>query len=84
MESGDRRNYRVSFEKIGRALAFAPEKTLEFGIEEISAAIRSGAIADFTTNQFNNQIVIRALARATDGQPSPLRRLAGLAREEIR
>jgi nucleoside-diphosphate-sugar epimerase len=84
VQSGDRRNYRVSFEKIDRALAFEPEKTLEFGIEEISAAIRSGAIADFTTNQFNNQIAIRALARNTDGQPSPLRRLAALAREEIR
>ena len=82
MENEDRRNYRVSFEKIRAALPFECAHTLASGIEEVYAAIVSGRITDFTTDQFNNQTAMRALAQATGNQPSPLGQLAALATVE--
>jgi nucleoside-diphosphate-sugar epimerase len=83
MENDDRRNYRVSFAKIQRTLAFECQKTLQSGIDEICEAIRSGAIEDFTTDEFNNQTAMRALAaKAGSSTQSSLRQLAALARVE--
>jgi nucleoside-diphosphate-sugar epimerase len=82
IENGDRRSYRVSFDKFERALGFKCEKTLHSGIEEICEAIRSGAIEDFTTEQFNNQTAMRALAATAGSHVSPLRQLAALSRVE--
>jgi nucleoside-diphosphate-sugar epimerase len=84
IENADRRNYRVSFEKIERILNFRCERTLESGIEEIYEAIRSGLIADFTTDQFNNQIAMRALAASAGGQLAPVGRFGMLERAEAK
>ncbi|MGA8224881.1 MAG: NAD(P)-dependent oxidoreductase [Candidatus Acidiferrales bacterium] len=80
IENEDRRSYHVSFEKIHELLGFQCERTIESGIREIYAAIRSGQLADFTTGQFNNQIAIRAVVQAAGGEHSSLRQLAALAR----
>src|SRR6202050_3381574 len=82
IENLDRRNYRVSFEKIERVLGFRCEWTLESGIEEIYAAIQSGLIADFTNDQFNNHTAMRAMAAATGGGLEPLGQLEMLQRAE--
>jgi nucleoside-diphosphate-sugar epimerase len=84
IENEDRRSYRVSFEKIHQVLGFQCDRTVESGIQEVFEAIRSGALADFTTGQFNNQIAIRAIAQAVGGEVSPLQQLAALARVEGR
>ncbi len=84
IENADRRNYRVSFEKIERVLNFHCERTLESGIEEIYAAIQSGLIADFTTEQFNNQTAMRAMAAAAGGTLAPLGQLSVLERAEAK
>jgi nucleoside-diphosphate-sugar epimerase len=84
IENADRRNYRVSFEKIERILGFRCERTLESGIEEIYAAIQSGLIADFTTDQFNNQTAMRAMAAAAGGKLAPLGQLGMLERAEAK
>ena len=84
VENGDRRNYRVSFEKIERVLNFQCERTLESGIEEIYAAIQSGLIADFTTEQFNNQIAMRAMAAAAGGTLASMGQLSLLDRAEAK
>jgi nucleoside-diphosphate-sugar epimerase len=83
-DNQDQRSYRVSFAKIEQALGFNCERSLESGIEEILEAIRSGALADFSVEQFNNQIAIRAIAQAAGAGLSPLRQLAALARVEGR
>jgi hypothetical protein len=83
-EAGDARNYRVSFEKIERALGFACEETLAAGIDEIHAAIHAGLLPDLATGRFNNQTAVRAFAQAAGAQPSPLRQLAALSRVEKR
>jgi nucleoside-diphosphate-sugar epimerase len=84
IENGDRRNYRVSFEKIEKTLNFQCERTLESGIEEIYAAIQSGRIADFTIEQFNNQTAMRAMAAAAGGTLAPLGQLSVLERAEAK
>jgi len=42
----DPRDYRVSFEKIRSQLAFRPEASVNDGIDEIVALLRSGVLAD--------------------------------------
>jgi len=84
IENADRRNYRVSFEKIERILGFGCERSLESGIEEIYAAISSGLIADFTTDQFHNQIAMRAMAAAAGGKLTPSGQLGMLERAEAK
>jgi nucleoside-diphosphate-sugar epimerase len=82
VENGDRRNYRVSFEKIEKVLNFQCERTIESGIEEIYAAIRSGLIVDPSTEQFNNQTAMRAMAAG--GTLAPLGQLSILERAEAK
>jgi nucleoside-diphosphate-sugar epimerase len=77
LESEDRRNYRVRFEKIRERLGFSCWKNMEYGIQEIYGAIRAGLIRDFTTAEFNNQFALRALVRAGAHQSSPLQKRGG-------
>jgi hypothetical protein len=82
--SADRRNYRVEFGKIESRLGFRCERTLESGIEEILEAVRSSAIQDFSTEEFNNQVATRAYAQTANGKSSPLRELAALTSREAK
>jgi len=51
----DRRNYRVAFEKIERALGFKPEYSLEAGILEMVQAIQeSSHLRDYQQARFSN------------------------------
>jgi len=43
-EAADARDYRVSFEKIRRVLAFEPEYTVAAGVHEVAAAVRRDAV----------------------------------------
>lgn len=52
IENEDRRNYRVSFEKIQNVLGFRCRKNLAFGIEEIYASLRSRTATDLTAGRF--------------------------------
>ena len=75
LQTDDRRNYRVTFDKIRERLGFSCWKTMESGIREIYGAIRAGLITDFTTAQFNNQFALRALVRAGARQSAPLQKI---------
>jgi hypothetical protein len=74
VQTDDRRNYRVTFDKIRERLGFDCWKTVENGIREIYGAIRAGLITDFTTAQFNNQFALRALVRTGARQSAPLQK----------
>jgi nucleoside-diphosphate-sugar epimerase len=76
LQNEDRRNYRVTFDKIHERLGFSCSKTMQYGIQEIYGAIRAGQITDFTTARFNNQFALRALVRAGAKQSFPLREMA--------
>jgi hypothetical protein len=50
----DRRNYRVSFDKIRRQLGFRCLYRLEDGIREIAASIEQGQVANYMDEIYNN------------------------------
>ena len=62
--NSDERNYRVSFEKIQRSLGFQCHRTLESGIGEICATIRSGQLAASAPREFESRALARAAAPA--------------------
>ncbi|HYX71659.1 MAG TPA: hypothetical protein VE732_02735, partial [Nitrososphaera sp.] len=51
---GDRRNYRVNFNKIRRTLGFTPQWTLEQGIRQVIEVIASGKVTDFRDAKYSN------------------------------
>jgi nucleoside-diphosphate-sugar epimerase len=53
-ENADKRNYRVSFDKIHSYLGFVGETSLEEGIEEIREAVVSGLVKDYRDKLFSN------------------------------
>ena len=50
----DRRNYRVSFQKIRERLGFECKNSVESGIEEIRDALTSGLVDDFRDPKYSN------------------------------
>ena len=46
----DPRNYKVSFNKVKTVLGFVPEKSVEYGINELIQAFKLGLFADSKTN----------------------------------
>ncbi|MBM3749224.1 MAG: NAD-dependent epimerase/dehydratase family protein [Acidobacteria bacterium] len=55
VENSDRRNYRVSFERIANELGFHCTVRLEEGIEELRRALQQGQVADYTDVRYHNQ-----------------------------
>ena len=82
VENTDRRNYRVSFDKIHTRLGFVCQKTLDDGIRELYELVQTGRIEDFTVEQFNNRAVVATFARTAEAERSSLRLLEALARYE--
>jgi nucleoside-diphosphate-sugar epimerase len=52
--NGERRNYRVSCDKIAQALGFRPSRTVRDGIEEVKSAIERGEIRDYSASEYSN------------------------------
>lgn len=65
VDNSDRRNYRVSFDKIRTQLGFQSRVLLEDGIAELRQALESGDIVNYKEVSYNNQ---RFLASA--GSPT--------------
>lgn len=53
-QDGDRRNYRVSFNKIQKELGFETKWSLEQGIDQVLSAIVSGQVLNYLESQFSN------------------------------
>jgi nucleoside-diphosphate-sugar epimerase len=54
VENSDRRNYRVSFEKIHNQIGFECQWTIEDGIREIKSAFDSKFITDYRDARYSN------------------------------
>lgn len=52
--SKDKRNYRVSFNKIERVLDYAPAWTVEEGIDQVLEAIAGGEVVDYRDSRYSN------------------------------
>ncbi len=50
----DRRNYRVNFSKMRRALNYEPEVSVAQGIAQVVEAIQLGSITDYTDVKYSN------------------------------
>ena len=53
-QNPDKRNYRVSFDKIHSHIGFVCTTGLEVGIEEIRKTIQSGFVKDYRDSVFSN------------------------------
>ncbi|MEW6125938.1 MAG: NAD(P)-dependent oxidoreductase [Acidobacteriota bacterium] len=53
-EDADKRDYKVSFAKINRILAFKPQWTLAQGIEQVIDAMQSGKVIDYQDARYSN------------------------------
>lgn len=82
VENEDRRNYRVSFDKIHSRLGFVCERSLEQGIQEMADMVRGSEVTDFSGEMFNNQAMIRLYAQSPAAVHSSIRVLEGLARAQ--
>jgi nucleoside-diphosphate-sugar epimerase len=59
-EVTDARDYRVSFQKIRRAMGFVPEMSVEDGIREVAAAVRrDAALQHYQSSVFSNVQALR-------------------------
>ena len=78
VQNEDRRNYRVSFDKIHTRLGFVCERTLEQGIRELADMVRKSPVEDFSTEMFNNRAMVRLYAQNGDSGRSSIRMLKAL------
>lgn len=80
VENADKRNYRVSFDKIHSRLGFRCEKTVGDGVLEMYQWVNATNLTDIGAVQFNNQAMTRAFAQSPEAQRSSFRVLEALAR----
>jgi len=62
---GDRRNYRVNFDKIYDVLGFRPSWSVEKGIDQVIEAFNNGKISDYKDSKYSN---VQSLLNDMDGQ----------------
>ena len=75
----DRRNYRVSFDKIHRRLGFLCERSLEEGIQEMAGMVMTST-EDFSNEMFNNRAMLRLYAQKPESTRSSIRVLGALSK----
>lgn len=79
IENPDRRNYRVSFEKIRRQLSYQCSITLEQGIDDLKQALTSGRIQDYTDPLYHNQRFLKAAGRLASKEEMDTQVMAAFA-----
>jgi nucleoside-diphosphate-sugar epimerase len=77
-ENADRRNYRVSFDKIAQ-IGFHTSLTLEDGIAELKQAFENGAIGDYTDSRYHNQRFLKDLGRPASASDIDTRVMAAFS-----
>lgn len=80
VENDDRRNYRVSFDKIHTRLGFLCQRNLEDGIREMAEMVRRSPVEDFSAEMFNNRAMVKLYAQNPDSKRSSIRMLESLAK----
>ncbi len=56
----DKRNYRVSFAKIRSRLGFVPSWTIERGIAQVVALVRSNEVGDYSLPTYSNVLYLKS------------------------
>jgi nucleoside-diphosphate-sugar epimerase len=55
----DKRNYRVSFDKIRAQLGFEPSWTIERGIAQVVGLVRSNRVGDYSLPEYSNALYLK-------------------------
>ncbi|MGH9645466.1 MAG: NAD-dependent epimerase/dehydratase family protein [Bryobacteraceae bacterium] len=63
VENTDRRNYRVSFDKVRNHLGFECAVSLEEGIRELKAVFEQGLVTDYRAVEYHNQRFLQRVGR---------------------
>lgn len=63
----DKRNYRVSFAKIQSRLGFEPAWTIERGIAQVVALVRSNQVGDYSLPTYSNVLYLKACGAKSFG-----------------
>jgi dTDP-D-glucose 4,6-dehydratase len=63
----DRRNYRVSFEKIRSRLGFKPTWTIERGIAQVVALVRSNEVGHYSLPAYSNVLYLKGCGAKSFG-----------------
>ena len=80
VENNDRRNYRVSFDKIHTRLGFTCQRALADGIVEMAHMLRTPGIDNFAAEVYDNRATLKVYAQTPDAERSSIRLLEALAR----
>jgi nucleoside-diphosphate-sugar epimerase len=80
IENEDRRNYRVTFDKIHTRLGFVCWRTLEEGVREIASMVAASPVSDFNAEMFNNRAMVRLYAQTVHSTESSIQQLESLSR----
>jgi nucleoside-diphosphate-sugar epimerase len=64
----DKRNYRVSFEKIADAIGFMPSWSIEAGISQVIDVVRSDRVGHYASPQYSNVLYLKALGAGNFSQ----------------
>jgi nucleoside-diphosphate-sugar epimerase len=78
VENSDRRNYRVSFDKIRRAVSFQCALGLEDGVREIKRALEQGIVADYRDIRYDNHKYLQALGSPANSNEIDARLMAAI------
>ncbi|HEX5430688.1 MAG TPA: SDR family oxidoreductase [Bryobacteraceae bacterium] len=79
VENSDRRNYRVSFDKLRNLLGFECLWSLEDGILELKHAFERGLIADYRDPFYSNQKYLQTVSRPPRADEVDARVMAAFA-----
>lgn len=55
----DKRNYRVSFDKIHSQIGFKPDWTVERGIAQVISLVRSNRVGDYSMPEYSNALYLK-------------------------
>ena len=59
LDFADKRNYRVSFEKIRKRLGFEPTWTMDRGISQVIAGLRSNHVGHYSLPTYSNVLRLK-------------------------
>lgn len=80
VDNEDRRNYRVSFDKISSRVEFRCTRPLRSGIEELVSILKTSEIDDFSAVIYNNRATVKKYLENPDAERSSIRLLNALSK----
>jgi nucleoside-diphosphate-sugar epimerase len=84
VENSDRRNYRVSFDKIEACVGFRCSYGLYDGVREIRRAFQANEISDYRDAKFSNLVFLRELGMPENKDNIDAEIMAAFGGEQIR